>query len=205
MTTFKDVIVTIDRYKLACDAELVGELLELALTLPCVNADHEAWWVLKLSAVHALIGELEAEREVLVRPLLRDKKLVDEAFKVVTGPAEKVKTLIKDKIAAHQESLRLAQTAAQEAARLAAEAGDHEACALALAAIPETVTVVGATTQWLWEATVTDRAAVPRQYLMVDERALASYAKTFSGSESIPAVPGVTFKRTARIGARGKK
>jgi hypothetical protein len=39
---------------------------------------------------------------------------------------------------------------------------------------------------------------------MVDEKALAKFAKAFAASEMIPDVPGVTFKRTARVSAKGK-
>lgn len=203
--TFKDtIIVAIDRYKLATCAELVRGLLESAISLPCESPEHEAWWVAKLDVVHAMTKELEADREVLVRPLLRDKKIVDEAFKEVTEAAQAVKNMIKAKIAGRQESLRLAQTAAQEAARAAAQAGDHVACQEALAAIPETASLTGAKTQWLWEAKVTDNLSVPRQFLMVDEKALAKYAKAFAASETIPEVPGVSFKRTARVSAKGK-
>ena len=203
--SFKEtIIVAIDRFKLATCTELVTGLLEYGITLPCESAEHEAWWVAKLDVVHAMTKDLEADRELLVRPLLRDKRIVDEAFKAVTTPAEAVKDMIKSKLAGWQETLRLAQGAAQAAARDAAQAGDHEACAVALAAIPETASLAGAKTQWLWEATVTDNTIVPRQYLMVDERALAKYAKAFAASESIPPVEGVTFKRTARVSAKGK-
>lgn len=198
------IIVAINRYKLATCAELVTGLLEYAISLPCESAEHEAWWVSKLDVVHAMTKDLESDRETLVRPLLRDKRLVDEAFKEVTAPAEAVKNMIKGKLSGWQEVQRLAQTAAQEAARDAAQAGDHVACAAALAAIPETASLTGAKTQWLWEATVTDNLSVPRQFLMVNEKALAKYAKAFAASETIPAVPGVTFKRTARISAKGK-
>ena len=203
--TFNEtIIVAIDRHKLAQDAQLVETLIEHAAVVPCEDAVQEEWWVRKLDAVHALLNELEDERELLVRPLLRDKRLVDEAFKTVTVPAERVKALIKAKLAGRQESLRLAQTAAQEAARDAAQAGDHAACAAALAAIPETATLTGAKTQWVWEATVSDNLSVPREFLMVDEKALAKFAKAFAASEMIPDVPGVTFKRTARVSAKGK-
>jgi hypothetical protein len=203
---FKDtVIVAIDRHRLAQDAALVSDLATAARLVPCDTATAEAWWVLKLDAVHALIQELEADREVLVRPLLRDKRLVDEAFKAVTGPATALKDTIKGKLAGRQEALRLAQAAAQEAARAAAEAGDLVACGAALAAIPETSTIDGAKTQWLWEAEVVDATIVPRQFLKVDEAALAKFAKAFAKEETIPDVPGVEFRRTARVSAKGKK
>ena len=203
--TFNEtIIVAIDRYKLATCAELVTELLEYAISLPCESSEHEAWWIAKLDVVHAMTKDLEADRETLVRPLLRDKRLVDEAFKDVTAPAEAVKNMIKGKLGGWQESLRLAQAAAQTLARDAAQAGDHAACAVALAAIPETASLTGAKTQWVWEATVSDAAAVPRQFLAVDEKALAKYAKAFAASETIPDVAGVTFKRTARVSAKGK-
>jgi len=205
MTAEQTSLVAVDKNKLASLAHRWTEALSILADLPCSSAAEEEWWVGRLDAAQMELKSIEAEREELVRPILRDKKLVDAAFKEATAPLEKAKDLIKQKLAARQETLRAAQVAVQEAARLAAVAGDHAACAQALAAIPETHSVDGAKTQWVWEPAVVDAAAVPREYLAVDEKKLAAYAKAFAKSESIPAVPGVSFRRAARMSAKGGK
>jgi hypothetical protein len=169
--------------------------------LPCEpTEEHMAWWKEKLSQVQDVVVALEAERQVLVRPLIDDKARLDKIFKEAAAAPERMKTLIKGKLAAAAEAALALQQAAHETARLAAQAGDHEAVALALESAPE----VGGS--FVWEIESVDVKVLPEEYWVVDYAKLEALAAESRKSEKPPAVPGVTFKRTARVSARrGKK
>jgi hypothetical protein len=154
--------------------------------LPCEpTEEHMAWW--------------KAERQVLVRPLIDDKARLDKIFKEAAAAPERTKTLIKGKLAAAAEAALALQQAAHETARLAAQAGDHEAVALALESAPE----VGGS--FVWEIESVDVKVLPEEYWVVDYAKLEALAAESRKSEKPPAVPGVTFKRTARVSARRGK
>ena len=85
---------------------------------------------------------------------------------------------------------------AENLRRLAALAGEATTIA-----VPEVVnTAVSGGREWTF--TVTDPAAVPREFLCVDERKLKDYAKAHKKSEAILAIAGVLFTRTATVRAK---
>ena len=198
-------IVAVDRTRLEAARTYWTDVLAAVKDLPCETPDQKQWWADQLTAAQGVLKSLDAEREELVRPLIDDKARIDGLYRAARQPAEQAKDLIKTKLAGFEERLALAQRAAQEAARLAAQAGDTEACTAALAAIPEAVQATGASTQWEWVPSVLDAALVPDTFKVVDESALKRYAKAYAKQDVIPAVPGVVFERKAKISARGGK
>lgn len=199
-------IESIDHTALNEVARYWDDTLAVVKDLPCQTEEQEKWWAGCLAKVQTCLAELEAERETLVRPLITDKSRIDGLFKEAARPANDVKALIKAKLQARAEARLAAQTAARQAAQLAAQSGDSGACAEALASIPDAVVTDGSSTSWVWEVETVDTALLPREYWVVDYAQLNNVATEARKSETAPVVPGVVFKRTARVAARrGKK
>ena len=152
------------------------------------------------------------------------KKKAAEAHKAVCAqekalldPLREVEIRVKAKIGAFdlaekkriEEEEERRRIYAAEAASLAVEAeaiGETELAkeAVAMAAIeaanvsiaPKTA---GVSTRFEWKARVVDPGKVPRMFLIVDEKALAAYAKATKGKCQ---VDGVEFYVTPIVGAR---
>lgn len=139
-------------------------------------------------------------KDELIKP---QKKALDEATKKFTGPIKDFKAAedaLKAAIIAYdQEQWRLKQQKALEVAK-AVERGDSEAAhaALVLASdVPEKIEGVSNTKRWTVE--IVDKAAVPDQYKVVDEKALLEVARATNGNA---AVPGVRFVQVAGLSVR---
>lgn len=111
--------------------------------------------------------------------------------------------------AARAEQERLQKEADERAAALAAEGKAEEAIEVA-AAVPviplptvqvERPKVAGISHRQNWKARVVDPMKVPRQFLMVDEKALNAYAKSTKGA--VP-VEGVEFYAEDILAAGGR-
>ena len=144
-------------------------------------------------------------------------KAVCAQEKTLLDPLKDAESRVKAKIGAFDlaERKRLAEeeerrrVAAAEAAALAMEAeaaGEAEIAAEAVAmAAMEAANVsyapktAGVSTRFEWRARVVDPMKVPRMFLVVDEKALAAYAKTTKGK--FP-VDGVEFYEAPIVGAR---
>lgn len=198
------MIEAIDKFKLSTFQKGMEETFAQLSELPCDTAEQETWWADKLSVVQTALTEFEADRQELVRPLIDNKKKVDEYFKDACVPANMVKDLIKRKLAdAAEKRLALVADTVRQAQEAAA-AGDHNASAEALARLPDAVKNKGAVTTWVWEIETIDETQVPDAYWCIDTYAINRAADAFKASEAPPAIPGVKFKRTARVAARRK-
>ena len=200
----KESIVAIDYTTLKGLAKTWAETLVEMADLPCDTYEQEAWWAALLGKAQTELKSVLSEREALVRPLLRDKRLVDEAFKEATVPVEAVKDLCKAKLAALQTSRLALKSATLDAAQQAAASGNVEGCMAAIESVTEDRTVEGAATRWMWTQEIVDASLVPREFLTVDHRAIQAYAKLYGRMETIDPIPGIEFTRTARISARSK-
>jgi hypothetical protein len=197
-------VEAIDRYNLA-EVQTKWEKLHSACEgLACESADQQKWWGRLLADAQEALVAIEADRRVLILPILESQRAVNAAFKKASDAAEGMKTLAKEKLAAARERALATRTEVLASVEAAAARGDSEAVLAGVALIPEEVVTKGAGGGWTWEPTVVDAAAVPDEFRIVDTKKLAAYAKAFSKSETIPAVAGVVFKRTAKVIA-GKK
>ena len=167
---------------------------------------------------NGLISRLQAQKKKVVEFFADPKKKAADAHKAIVN-AEKAMLMPVDtrinalkcattrwyaaeqqRIAAEEEKAR---KEAEEMAKLAAEAeesGDSETAQEAIIAATlaqATVTVMpkskGTAMRELWSAVVVDPALVPREYLIVDEKALNALAKTMHDRVK---VPGVEFRKT---------
>lgn len=123
---------------------------------------------------------------------------------------------------ARKERERLAEEARQaaEAAKAAAAAGDEEAAAqasmqaavlaaeaevvehLAPAVVEAPVKLAGVSTRTDWDFEITDEAAIPREFLVVDDKKIRAYVKAMKSDAKIP---GVRVFTKETIAARATK
>lgn len=202
-----DAIVPVDLTALAAQQRgLEASVLQLE-PVRCETAEDRLVLGQWLARVQTVLKALEDEREVLVRPLLDDKKRVDALYKPVTRAAEGLKALVKGKIGEYELRLVAAQEAARALAASTALAGDYTAAQDALAAIPEaTAAGTGASTSFVWVTQVVNVPELPREYLVADWAALNALGVMASlGGGPAPVVPGVIWRREARVAVRGRK
>ena len=167
---------------------------------------------------NGLISRLQAQKKKVVEFFADPKKKAADAHKAIVN-AEKAMLMPVDtrinalkcattrwyaaeqqRIAAEEEK---AQKEAEEMEKLAAEAeesGDSETAQEAIIAATlaqATVTVMpkskGTAMRELWSAVVVDPSLVPREYLIVNQKALDALARATKGSVTIP---GVKFEKT---------
>lgn len=152
-----------------------------------------------IKMITAHVKALEDVREAHKRPILEAGKVVDAHFKARTAPLDAAKAAVKGMVSAWQAAER-AKAAAEAKAKLdAARAAEERARAAGVLSTtpvaepePEPQQVVrgatgaGIVTTKRWVHEVTDAAAVPRQYLTVDDAAIKAAVK--AGVRDIPGV-----------------
>lgn len=105
-----------------------------------------------------------------------------------------------------RERLEAEARAAAEAAKAAAAAGDEEAAAaahvqatvlaaeaevvqhLAPAVVEQPVKLAGVSTRTDWDFEITDEAAIPREFLMIDEKKIRAYVKAMKSEAKVAGV-----------------
>lgn len=123
------------------------------------------------------------------------RRIADEARRAAEEVARK-----------ERERLEAERRAAEEAAKAAAAAGDEEAAAaaqvqatvlaaeaevvehLAPAVVEAPVKLAGIATRQDWDFEITDEAAIPREFLIVDEKKVRAYVKAMKSDAKIPGV-----------------
>lgn len=181
-----------------------------------------------LKQVKAKLEEVEEKRLSITRPMDLAKQRIMDIFRPATDGLKKAEAAIKAAMIAWQgEVARLAAEAqakidADAKAKAEAEKASLEAQAVKLvqagqidqaadlvaaseAIEPEPVQlavlqpkVVGISTRVMWKHRVKDAKKVPREFLIVDEKALAAHARSTKGM--VP-VEGVEFYSEPIIGA----
>jgi hypothetical protein len=145
----------------------------------------------------------EAQRTAITKPLLDEKRTIDNRFKELTGPLDGAEQALKDAVAAYRRKVeqerreRIAreernrrERQAREDAKAEAERREpirHESARIEPA--PEATIRSGgsaATVRKVWKAEVIDPDAVPRDYLTVDTAAINRAVK--AGTREIPGV-----------------
>ncbi len=139
---------------------------------------HEKWFSEQLPTVRALFQKLEDERTAVTKPMLAAKAAVDAMFKPATAPLKECEEIIRSKLAEAARVRLAAETAAKRLAAEAAEAGDHRAASTARAQTPAHVATTGSSARVVRKWRVVDLAAVPREYLMIDEAAVTAACKS---------------------------
>lgn len=159
--------------------------------------------VQNMNWAQGVLKSLEEERENLVRPLIDDKAKIDGVYRETRSPIEAFKAFCSEQEAKLELEAQAAQHAAREIARLAAASGDAEGCLAALAAVPEADKTAGSRTTMGWDFEIVDKEAVPEIYKTVDEKLIKASCKAFAKSEVPPNIPGIVFKRSAKVAPLG--
>jgi len=167
---------------------------------------------------NGLISRLQAQKKKVVEFFSDPKKKAADAHKAIVN-AEKamlapVETRInalkvattrwyaaeQQRIAAEEEKARKEAESMAALAAEAEESGDSETAQEAIIAATlaqATVSVMpkskGTAMRELWSAVVVDPSLVPREYLIVNQKALDALARATKGSVTIP---GVKFEKT---------
>jgi len=167
---------------------------------------------------NGLISRLQAQKKKVVEFFADPKKKAADAHKAIVNAEKAMLTPVETRInalkcattrwyAAEQQRIAAeeekARKEAESMAALAAEAeesGDSETAQEAIIAATlaqATVSVMpkskGTAMRELWSAVVVDPSLVPREYLIVNQKALDALARATKGSVTIP---GVKFEKT---------
>jgi hypothetical protein len=195
----RTVEVTTDVVKLASYKTQAEDLAEFLSAKPCATAEEEQWFSQTLSSVRGLFKSLEDERTKATAPLNLAKRQIDAMFAPATKPLKECEAVIRTKLA---DAARMRFAAAAESRRLAADAAAEGRFADVLAVLDDaqvTVATAGSSARVSWVARVVDIDLVPRQYLMVNETALAAAGK---GTEQPNAIPGIEWEMEAKVRAK---
>lgn len=144
----------------------------------------------QIKALKEAVKEIETERRKLTDPLNAVVKQINAKFSPVVDLYERAEKILKGQIIAYQTAARKREAQAFENAAALAQAGDAAAATQALiaASVSAPAALGGVSTRTLWRARVVDVSQVPREYLIVNEKALAALATTTKGAATIPGV-----------------
>lgn len=132
---------------------------------------------------------LEERRQVLVKPLNDQVREINDTFKGYSGPLEDADRIVRQKVIAfnqaeeqrrRQEEARLRELQAKEQAKLekqAARKGLEAPPPQPAVVVPQAAPTVRSeaatvTTKKVWDFEVTDKAAVPESFKLVNEAAI---------------------------------
>lgn len=183
-------------------AQHVTDALALEALPPIFGDDDLVPYSERAKALKAVAGAVEKARKAEKDQILKDGRTVDDWFGKLATPLKAAADAVVAAINAHQRKMLEERRAAEEAARkaeqerLKAEATPFDDPAPVVQAVPikaaEAARVVSATgrvaatASTVWRHEVTDPAAVPRQFLMVNEAAIK--AAIAGGVREIPGV-----------------
>lgn len=176
-------------------AQQVADAMALDALPPIFGDDDLAAYSERAKALKGVAGMVEKARKSAKDQILKDGRTVDDYFGKLAQPvkaaADAVVAAINDWQRKKLEAERKDQREAEESAKAAATPFD-EPVALAPVKASEAARVVSstgrvtATASTVWRHEVTDLAAVPRQYLMVNDAAIK--AAIAGGVRDIPGV-----------------
>jgi len=178
-------------------------IAELAHTVQ-VNSEEEYQTAAEvLLQVKEKIKAIEEVRKSFVGPLNATVKTINAFFKEPRTQFEMAEAHLKRAMGAYKAKLEAARQKTLQEAAVQAQAGDAvgftalmvRAAAQPVAEAPGTHSVVR------WKFEVTDEAAVPREFLMVDERKIRAHVTKLKGEARIP---GVRVYEETSIVARGR-
>jgi hypothetical protein len=142
-------------------------------------------------------------RQSAVAPVKAGIKVVEGWFAPVLAAYERTETRLKGTMSEYRIKQHETERKARELAAVHITEGDSPALLAALATANDAATAPAgrATTTFVWVVERIAHDMVPAEYKITDEKRIAEIARTHKGDDP-PVVPGVTFRRDARIGAR---
>lgn len=147
-------------------------------------------------------AELVALRKEATGPAYKSIRTIEGWFRPALQSLDRCIAHLKGELGAYRVQLEAAERDERAKALEAAQSGEHGSMTAALQA----ASVAGvrppgrSSATFEWRVATADPAKMPREYLAVDWSKLKIVAKN-AGDEP-PSIPGVTFERHARIGAK---
>lgn len=182
-------------------AEIEGDA-EFLLTTTVDNADDYTFADELLSDLAGKLDALVAMRKRATDPLKASAKEIESWFRPSVKALEGVITHLKGVMGTYRKGVEAARLASIEAAAVAAETHDAPALLEAMAATPA-APEGRATCAWYWRVARVFRPMLRDEDLIPDLAKFDAIAKAHPGADTQPPViPGVTFERCPRIGAR---
>lgn len=160
-------------------AELSASLQDLPCTAETYPGICEA-----LVEVKARVNKIIAQQETVLGPLREAERAAREWFRAPLETYRMIETVLKQRVAGYQETLRQEKQAAIVAA---GQAPTPSAMAqLTALAVPPTPTAISF--RKTWEVEITDPNLVPRAYLLIDTAALRKVCQATKGQIQVPGV-----------------
>ena len=155
-----------------------------------------------LQEVKETYKSMKAKMDAILAPMKQAEKQVRELFNPALKSLEAAEAGFKAAMVGyHQEQERLRAEQAREAQRLLDAGRKQEAVAVVREMSLEAPKATGVSGRKVWRARVVDAAAVPREFLAVDESALNAFARSTKGRNQ---VPGVVFYEEETLSVRTK-
>ena len=168
------------------DLESATQLAELSAALqdlPC-NAETYPGICEALVEVKAHVNRLTTKRETVLGPLREVERAAREWFRAPLETYQMIETVLKQRVAGYQETLRREKQAAIVAA--GREPTPTAMAQLTALAVPPTPTAISF--RKTWEVEITDPNLVPREYLLIDVAALRKVCQATKGQIQVPGV-----------------
>lgn len=197
--TEEKTILAVDKHKLAQQKAAAGT------QLAALKAAPSAPWAEWLEYFNTAEKAIDAERMEVKRPLLDDCNRIDAEFAPVLKEVRAAKAFCKKKREEELEAFALEQGRLQEAARLAAQAGDAHAAQDALVGLQHAEAPAGGKTTWVWVYEVTNEDEIPRSLLTIDDYLVQALIAGCEDGDETPSAPGLKFTRKAKVSATGKR
>lgn len=188
------------------------QLLQVASSYRVTSADEYANAGEELKRIKAAAKRLDEIRKTMTKPLDTAKRAIMDFFREPEAKLQRAESGIKRAMLAYSEEQerirREDQRKAEEAARKAREKLEAQAAKAAAAGKVERAAeleqraatvvapviqreapkVTGIATREVWKFEIVDRSALPREYLMPDEKKIAGVVRALKGDTNIPGV-----------------
>lgn len=159
---------------------------------------------------------VEEKRQFFVKPLNEQVKRINEWFKQIISPLEKAEATLKNKVLLYrqeqerkrreeEERLRkLIEAEQKKLERQAAKKGMPAPPPIPIPVMPKQEktfesTIAKATARTIWDFEIVDESKIPREFLMVNEKAIRAAIKA-----GVRNIPGVRIFQREELAVRAK-
>lgn len=155
--------------------------------------------------LHELAAEqarIDNKRKTATAPMRDAIRTVDSWFKPIIAAYAEATTIVKTGILAGRDGIQEAALAALRAYEYAMEEGDEEAQESALAAYnarPPLEGIPGVSFPTRWKFEVTDPDAVPREFMLIDDKAIRAVVTKQKQDTQIPGIRVYPESSVARV------
>lgn len=177
-------------------AAQIGTVIDVA-PLDTLEAESKARELLRV--IETLDAQIDGERKRVKAPHLENGRIVDDAFKAPLDALRRVGGRIRTRVSEATLRREREREAALALAAAASRVGDAEAANAAIVVASDVISPVaaGVVDVFSWDISAIDIRFVPPEYLCVDMPKIRAEIAAAKRDGRTPAIPGITFKRTA--------